>query len=182
MTDEEKQDLYGVLEVARDADEEAIRKAYRHLARCSHPDVNPGDAEAEERFKAVSEAYAVLSDEEKRRNYDEFGEVSLEAGFDADPMYTSIFLANLGSIDYPAGHHHLWEYGTCSIFGVMGRIEPGPNGRRKMQLAWTYDERIEDGLYSYHALEGIRERIESPELLDISTDDLEKRLREGVVR
>lgn len=84
MTDEEKQDLYGVLGVARDADEDAIRKAYRHLARCYHPDVNPGDAEAEERFKAVSEAYAVLSDEEKRRNYDEFGEVSLEAGFDAD--------------------------------------------------------------------------------------------------
>jgi len=101
---------------------------------------------------------------------------------EADPLYTSLFLANLGSIDYPAGHHHLWEYGTCSLFGVMGKIEPGANGQRKMQVAWTYDERIEDGLYSYHTLEGIRERIESPELLELSTDELAKRVEEGVVR
>ena len=101
---------------------------------------------------------------------------------EADPLYTSIFLANLGSIDYPAGHHHLWEYGTCSIFGVMGRIEPAPGGGRKMKVAWTYDERIADGLYSYHGLEGIRERIENPELLDLSIDELAQRAGEGVVR
>lgn len=101
---------------------------------------------------------------------------------DADPLYTSVFVANLGSIDYPAGHHHLWEYGTCSIFGVMGRIEPGANGRRKMQVAWTYDERIEDGLYSYHGLGGIRERLESPGLLELSTDELAELPREGPVR
>jgi len=82
-----------------------------------------------------------------------------------DPLFTSAFIANLGSIDYPAGFHHLWEYGTCSLFGVMGRVEPGENGHRKMSVAWTYDERIEDGLYSYFTLEGIRERIENPELL-----------------
>jgi hypothetical protein len=104
------------------------------------------------------------------------------AMIEADPLYTSVFMANLGSIDYPAGHHHLWEYGTCSIFGVMGKVEPGPDGRRKMKVAWTYDERIEDGLYSYHALEGIRERIESPELLDLSTDELARRAGERVVR
>lgn len=101
---------------------------------------------------------------------------------EADPLYTSLFLANLGSIDYPAGHHHLWEYGTCSLFGVMGRIEPGANGRRKMKVAWTYDERIEDGLYSYHTLEGIRERLEHPELLELSTDELARRAGGGVVR
>ncbi len=101
---------------------------------------------------------------------------------EADPLFTSVFLANLGSIDYPAGHHHLWERGTCSLFGVMGRVEAGPDGRRKMQVAWTYDERIEDGLYSYHTLEGIRERIESPELLELGTDELARRTVEGVVR
>jgi hypothetical protein len=94
---------------------------------------------------------------------------------DADPLFTSVFLANLGSIDYPAGFHHLWEYGTASLFGVMGRIEPGPQGRRCMSVAWTYDERIEDGLYSYHTLEGIRQRLEHPEQLEPSADPLEAR-------
>ncbi len=92
---------------------------------------------------------------------------------EADPLFTSVFLANLGSIDYPAGFHHLWEHGTCSIFGVMGKIEPGESGRRKMNMAWSYDERIEDGLYSYHTLEGIRQRIENPELLEVTADQLE---------
>jgi DnaJ-class molecular chaperone len=79
----EARDLYAVLGVARDADADALRSAYRKLARKNHPDVNPGDKAAEERFKEISRAYDVLSDPEKRRNYDEFGEVSLEAGFDA---------------------------------------------------------------------------------------------------
>jgi hypothetical protein len=91
---------------------------------------------------------------------------------EADPLFTSIFLANLGSIDYPAGHHHLWEWGTCSIFGVMGRIEAGSDGRRRIRVAWTYDERIEDGLYSYYTLDGIRKRMESPELLERTTAEL----------
>jgi DnaJ-class molecular chaperone len=79
-----KQDLYATLGVARDSDDETIRKAYRKLARRYHPDVNPGDSEAEERFKEISEAYALLSSPEKRRAYDEFGEISLEGGFDPE--------------------------------------------------------------------------------------------------
>jgi hypothetical protein len=101
---------------------------------------------------------------------------------DPDPLFTSLFLANLGSIDYPAGFHHLWEYGTCSLFGVMGRIESGENGRRRMRVAWTYDERIEDGLYSYYTLDGIRARIEQPELLEATAAELAAREREGPVR
>ena len=84
---------------------------------------------------------------------------------DADPLYSTLFIANLGSIGYPAGFHHLWEYGTTSMFGVFGRIERIEGGRRKITAAWTYDERIEDGLYSYHVLEMIRKRIERPERL-----------------
>ena len=84
---------------------------------------------------------------------------------DADPLYTSVFLANLGSIDYPAGFHHLWEYGTASVFGVMGKIEPGADGNRKFTSAWSYDERMEDGLYSYYTLEMVRKWIEDPEQL-----------------
>lgn len=81
---EKPRDLYEVLGVPRGADDETIKKAYRKLARKHHPDVNPGDKAAEERFKAISEAYGVLSNQEKRRAYDEFGDVALEGGFDAE--------------------------------------------------------------------------------------------------
>jgi DnaJ-class molecular chaperone len=77
-------DLYQVLGVSRGASQDEIRKVYRKLARKLHPDVNPGDAAAETRFKEISAAYSVLSDEEKRKLYDEFGDVALQVGFDAD--------------------------------------------------------------------------------------------------
>lgn len=67
-------DFYAILGVDRQADEKAIKSAYRKLARKYHPDVNPGDAAAEAKFKQVSEAYEVLSDPEKRKLYDRFGD------------------------------------------------------------------------------------------------------------
>jgi DnaJ-class molecular chaperone len=77
-------DLYHTLGVQKGATPDAVRKAYRKLARQHHPDVNPGDKKAEEQFKKISAAYEVLSDEKKRAAYDEFGEASLQGGFDAD--------------------------------------------------------------------------------------------------
>jgi len=74
--------LYDALGVAKTASADEIRKAYRKLARKHHPDVNPGNASAEESFKKISAAYDVLSDEKKRANYDEFGDASLQGGFD----------------------------------------------------------------------------------------------------
>lgn len=68
-----KRDYYDVLGVGKSADETEIKKAYRKLAMKYHPDKNPGDKEAEEKFKEINEAYEVLSDETKRRNYDQFG-------------------------------------------------------------------------------------------------------------
>lgn len=66
-------DYYQILEVKKDAGQEEIKKAYRKLARKYHPDVNPDDPNAEEKFKDINEAYQVLSDEEKRQKYDRFG-------------------------------------------------------------------------------------------------------------
>ena len=66
-------DLYEVLEVERTATSDELKKAYRRLARQYHPDANPGDAASEARFKEVSQAYEILSDPERRANYDRFG-------------------------------------------------------------------------------------------------------------
>ena len=76
-----KRDYYEVLGVAKDADEATIKKAYRQLAKKYHPDVNPGDKDAEEKFKEVNEAYQTLSDPQKRASYDQFGPDGPQAGF-----------------------------------------------------------------------------------------------------
>lgn len=78
-----EKDLYAVLGVSAGASADEIKKAYRKLARKHHPDVNPGNAEAEEKFKKICEAHDALSDPEKRKIYDEFGADGLRSGFDA---------------------------------------------------------------------------------------------------
>ena len=82
-----KRDYYEILGISRDADEAAIKKAYREMAKKYHPDMHPGDKEAEAKFKEASEAYAVLIDPEKRRQYDQFGHAAFDGsagagGFD----------------------------------------------------------------------------------------------------
>ncbi|MBO6215297.1 MAG: molecular chaperone DnaJ, partial [Lachnospiraceae bacterium] len=77
---EQKRDYYEVLGVDKNADEAALKKAYREMAKKYHPDMHPGDAEAEAKFKEASEAYAVLSDPDKRRQYDQFGHAAFDGG------------------------------------------------------------------------------------------------------
>jgi hypothetical protein len=81
---------------------------------------------------------------------------------DDDPMFSSIFVANLGSVGLDAGYHHLWEYGTCSNFAVVGRVHERHDGVKIMKVKYSYDERIADGLYAAITMAGIKERIEDP--------------------
>ncbi len=86
-----------------------------------------------------------------------------------DPMYASVFFANLASIGMEPCYHHLYEYGTIGVFGVIGRPvaapgspTSGPGRRRTMALRWTFDERVEDGLVAGYALKRAKQIIEDP--------------------
>ncbi len=81
---------------------------------------------------------------------------------DNDPMFSSVFVANLGSVGLDAGYHHLWEYGTCSIFAVVGQVHCRSDGIKVIEVKYSYDERIADGLYAAITLLGVKERLENP--------------------
>ena len=112
-------DFYKILGVSREASPQELKKAYRQLARELHPDRNPDDKESEERFKDVSAAYAVVSDVEKRKLYDQFGEMGLREGFDPEAYQA----ATQG-----AGGFGGFDFGD--IFGGAARGGGGQAGRR----------------------------------------------------
>ena len=121
---------YEVLGVPRDAPVADIKKAYRKLARETHPDLNPGDAVAETRFKQVSVAYEILSDEKKRANYDEFGEIALQAGFDGDRARAERerFSSRFGSPD-PSSYGEGFAFGGLDdLFREFGQQGGGGGG------------------------------------------------------
>ena len=88
-------DYYQVLGLSRDADATAIKKAYRKLALKYHPDKNPGDKQAEEQFKEITEAYAVLSDPEKKQQYDQFGEAGFHQRFSQEDIFRGFDVGDL---------------------------------------------------------------------------------------
>ena len=93
-----KRDFYEVLGIDKNADEATIKKAYRKLAKKYHPDMNKGNPNAEKIFQEVTEAYEVLGDPKKRKLYDEYGPISLEAGFDPEKMKQAQYGNPFGNI------------------------------------------------------------------------------------
>jgi molecular chaperone DnaJ len=126
-----KRDYYEILGVPRDSDQEEIKKAYRRLALNYHPDRNPGDKEAEEKFKEAAEAYEVLRDDEKRRIYDLYGHAGLEGtGFTGFGGFEDIF-STFGDI---------FE----GFFGFGGRRSRRTGARRGSDLRYNLELTLEE--------------------------------------
>ena len=138
-----KKDYYELLGVGRNASEDEIKKAYRKLALQHHPDRNPGDKQAEETFKLVSEAYQVLSDAHKRAQYDQYGHAAFG---DSGPF--------AGGFDFNSGFE--------DIFGdIFGEFFGGAGGRRRAQTRGE-DLRYNLSLSFEEAVAGIEKKIKIP--------------------
>lgn len=137
------QDYYQTLGVARTADAAAIKKAYRKLAQQYHPDKNPGDKQAEEKFKQITEAYAVLSDTEKRRQYDQFGAAGFQQRFSQEDIFRNI---NVGDI---FGNGFGGEDLFSQLFGGAGRSHRRPRPMKgqdySMQISIPFQVAIKGG-------------------------------------
>ena len=139
------EDLYKVLGVQKKATKEEIKKAYRKLARKWHPDINPGNKEAEQKFKDISHAYGCLSNDEKRKLYDEFGEVGLKSGFDAEKArqqrdWSSFQQAGQGTSQQEFGRYHSYEDVFGNLFDFGGGYSTGsPSKGRDIEHELTID-------------------------------------------
>ena len=151
-----KQDYYEILDVPRDASDRDIKKAYRRLAMKYHPDRNPGDKEAEEKFKELSEAYEVLSDTQKRAAYDQFG----HAGVDGQG-------GGFGGGGFGGGGDF------SDIFGdVFGDIfGGGGGGRRRSSVQRGADLRYNLDLGLEEAVRGCEKTLKVPTLVPCDTCD-----------
>ncbi len=158
-----EKDLYAVLGVGRQASADELRKAYRKIARETHPDVNPGNKKAEERFKEVSHAYDVLSDPDKRKRYDEFGMAGLAEGF--DPEHARAYQRWSQGARRSPGSQHFEAVDLEDLLGGLGGLGDlfgGGPGRGPRGRAGAGDTEADVEVDFLDAVRGGEMRLEIP--------------------
>src|SRR5207244_3726039 len=131
-----KQDYYEILGVGRTANDTEIKSAYRRLALKHHPDRNPGDHAAEEKFKEAAEAYAVLADAEKRSIYDRFGHAGVRSATGPGGGFDPTIFADFGDILGGLGD----IFGFGDLFGGRRRSGPQRGADLRYDLEITFEE------------------------------------------